>query len=149
MPTPNLYWYIIFGDSGNDYLYGGSGNDTLLGSTGNDYLSGSSGNDILNGYGSGTEYDTLSGGDGKDTFLLGNTSSIFYLGAGHATITDFDWREYDKFQAYGSIDNYSLNQSSNVSGGSALDTQIYYRGDLIGVVQDTTDVLLRADFNFV
>lgn len=151
----------VVGYGGNDYLYGGDGNDVLgdwyHGESGNDYLSGGAGNDTLYGYGGGTEYDTLIGGGGADKFVLGQETTSFvsgyayYLGNGYATITDFNWAEGDKFQVFGSISDYSLNQSYNWSGGSALDTAIYYKGDLIGVVQDRSgsQVLLSADFNFV
>ncbi|WP_293081713.1 calcium-binding protein [Moorena sp. SIO4A1] len=151
----------LSGSSGHDSLKGESGHDTLLGGTGTDTLVGGSGNDILNGYG-GTigEYDILSGDysssqpgvqssyDGADTFVLGNAFGAFYLGSGYATITDFYWSEGDKFQVYGSSSDYSLS-FQNWSGSSAKDTLIYYKNDLIGVVEDTTNVVTSADFNFV
>jgi Ca2+-binding RTX toxin-like protein len=132
-------------------LYGESGNDYLSGWSGNDYLSGGNGNDILDGYAeTGTEFDTLLGGAGADTFVLGGPSwGISYLGSGHATITDFYWAEGDKFQVTGNASNYSLGYSQDLSGSTALDTGIYYNGDLIAVVQDTTNVLLPNDFIFV
>ena len=141
----------LYGESGNDILYGESGNDYLSGWSGNDYLSGGNGNDILDGYAeTGTEFDTLLGGAGADTFVLGGPSwGISYLGSGHATITDFYWAEGDKFQVTGNASNYSLGYSQDLSGSTALDTGIYYNGDLIAVVQDTTNVLLPNDFIFV
>ncbi len=36
----------------------------------------------------------------------------------------------------GNLSDYSLDKSSNYSGGSAWDTGIYYQNDLIAVVQD-------------
>jgi Ca2+-binding RTX toxin-like protein len=139
----------IDGGTGNDVLYGESGNDVLYGWSGNDYLSGGTGNDRLDGYAtSGTEYDTLLGGIGADTFDLGGSSwGVSYLGSGYATITDFYWGEGDKFEVMGSFNNYSLGYSQNFSGSSILDTGIYYNGDLIAVVQDTTDVILSTDSN--
>jgi Ca2+-binding RTX toxin-like protein len=151
----------LSGSFGNDSLNGESGNDTLLGGTGTDTLVGGSGHDSLNAYGGTTgEYDILSGdysssqpsfkgsSDGADTFVLGNAFGAFYLGSGYATITDFYWYEGDKFQVHGSASDYSLG-FYNWSGGSANDTLIYYKSDLIGVVQDTTNVEISSDFTFV
>ncbi|MFB8792147.1 MAG: calcium-binding protein [Potamolinea sp.] len=151
---------FLAGYEDNDTLLGGAGNDTLgdwyHGEPGNDLLDGGEGNDVLYGYGRGTEYDTLTGGGGADKFVLGQetNSSVngyaYYLGLGYATITDFNWQEGDKIQAFGSINDYSLG-TGNWSGNSDLDTGIYYQGDLIAVVQDKSgsDVLLGIDFNFV
>ena len=151
----------LLGYDGNDYLDGGTGNDSLLGEAGTDTLVGGSGNDTLNSYGGTTgEYDVLSGdysfsqpgvqdsSDGTDTFVLGDASGAFYLGEGHATITDFYWFEGDNFQVYGSESDYSLG-FQNWSGSSEVDTLIYYQSDLIGVVQDTTNVIASWDFTFV
>ncbi len=151
----------MYGDDGDDYLDGGTGNDSLLGEAGTDTLVGGSGDDTLNGYGGTTgEYDVLSGdysfsqpgvqdsSDGTDTFVLGDASGAFYLGEGHATITDFYWFEGDNFQVYGSESDYSLG-FQNWSGSSEVDTLIYYQSDLIGVVQDTTNVIASWDFTFV
>lgn len=151
------------GDSGNDVLYGGTGNDTLDGGMDNDWLYGDSGTDKLMG-GSGNdylqgssstwsnsyEYDTLTGGAGADTFALGTWWGNSYVGAGYATITDFSWSSGDKIQVKGYSSQYQL-KSENWGGTSALDTAIYSRStnDLIGVVQDTTNVLLSYDFKFV
>jgi Ca2+-binding RTX toxin-like protein len=141
----------IGGWLGNDQLYGDSGNDTLAGSFGNDYLNGGTGNDRLNGYGSSNsgEIDTLTGGANSDIFELGNTAGAYYLGSGRAVITDFNRIEGDKFQVFGSISNYTLIKNVNWGGSSALDTQILYQGDLIGIAQDTTNVFLTLDFVFV
>lgn len=155
---------VVVGYEGNDTLLGYDGDDTLgdwyHGEPGNDYLNGEAGNDILYGYGGGTEFDTLTGGGDADKFVLGQETKdtgvvivngyAYYLGDGYATITDFNWAEGDKFQAYGSIQDYSLG-TSNWSGSDDLDTGIYYQGDLIAVVQDRSgsDVLLEYDFNFV
>ncbi|MFH7243978.1 MAG: calcium-binding protein [Spirulina sp.] len=136
----------IYGGSGNDVLYGGSGHDYLSGGSGSDLLVGESGNDTLVGYGFGlAEYDTLSGGSGADLFVLGDASGVYYLGAGYATITDFNYLEGDKIQVAGSSSNYSLS-FQNWSGGFALDTLIYFGSDLIGVVQDNTNVIPYFDF---
>ena len=129
----------IDGLSGNDTLYGWSGNDTLLGYDGDDKLYGESGNDKLNGeYG----YDTLTGGAGADTFVLGDSWQVFDQGAGYDTITDFNWVEGDKIQAFGSSSDYTLEQF-----GQGMD--VLYQGDLIAHVENTTNVLLGADFIFV
>jgi Ca2+-binding RTX toxin-like protein len=132
----------LYGESGNDTLWGYNGNDSLFGGSGSDSLLGEAGKDYLNGYGFGTsEYDTLSGGSGADTFVLGDSWGAFYEGNGYATITDFDWYEGDKFVVYGSSSDYSL---SNF--GSGVD--IYYKGDLIAYVENTTDVVIADDFIF-
>lgn len=140
------------GWSGDDYLLGGKGNDEIYGGTGWDTLSGGKGSDYLDGYGGSSyysEYDTLTGGAGADTFVLGNYYGASYLDYGYATITDFKWEEYDTIQVYGNSYDYELDTSYNWSGGTAYDTAIYYQNDLIGVVEDRTDLLLNVDFTFV
>lgn len=150
----------VVGYQNNDWLFGGDGDDDLgewyHGEPGSDYLHGGEGKDILHGYGrnsEGAEYDTLIGGGGADIFALGHetTDEAYYLGDGYATIVDFTWSEGDKIKVFGSIEDYSLDQSYNWTGDSALDTAIYYKGDLIGIVQDKSgsQVLLTEDFNFV
>ena len=137
---------MLRGGKDHDTLYGGNGNDYLGGDEGNDKLYGDYGNDILNGYGFSTdEIDTLIGGDGADTFILGNSSSVFYQGSGfgdYAYISDFYWTEGDKIQVHGSLEDYSL---SDWEGGK----DIYYQGDLIGYIGNTTNVILSEDFVFV
>ncbi|MCA1992580.1 MAG: hypothetical protein LDL41_11190 [Coleofasciculus sp. S288] len=143
--------------TGNDYVDGWTGDDTLLGYDGNDYLVGSEGHDWLYGeagddtligsnpyvWGSGSgEYDTLSGGAGADTFVLGDFYEAYYQGSGFATITDFNWAEGDKIQVFGSASDYSLTPYD-------YGIDIYYQGDLIGYVQNTTDVIPSLDFIFV
>ncbi len=150
-----------YGANGNgldNVMTGNSSNNRFWGNTGNDSLSGGDGDDILNGYGFGfvDEYDTLTGGNGADTFEIGSFADAYYYeeglyGAdGYAVITDFNWLEGDKIQAHGSASDYNLT-TSNWSGTSALDTGIYYQGDLIAVVQDRSgsQILLPNDFNFV
>ncbi|WP_019506863.1 calcium-binding protein [Pleurocapsa sp. PCC 7319] len=133
----------LLGDFGNDILLGYTGNDSLLGGTGNDLLAGEAGDDLLNGYGqTELEYDTLSGGVGADIFVLGDMSGVYYAELGFATISDFEWIEGDKIQVFGSASDYSL---SEFDGGM----DIYYQNDLIGYVENTTDVLLESDFIFV
>jgi Ca2+-binding RTX toxin-like protein len=140
----------MWGEQGDDILNGGAGNDILYGGAGNDILYGGDGKDCLNGYGTGgTEYDTLTGNGGPDTFILGGSWAVSYLGVGHATITDFSNAQGDTLQVYGSQSDYSLGKTANLSGGSALDTGIYYQQDLIAVVQDTTDVNLSSNFTFI
>ncbi len=134
-------------------MEGKGGNDTLIGGPKDDTLYGNEGLDRLNGYGyaiTETQYDTLVGGSGGDTFVLGGSAwGVSYMGAGHAIITDFYWGEGDKFEVIGEASSYSLGFTSNYSGTAALDTGIHYNGDLIAVVQDTTDVILSEDFIFV
>ncbi|NEQ68501.1 MAG: calcium-binding protein [Symploca sp. SIO1B1] len=133
------------GGTGNDTLYGEVGNDSLLGGAGNDSLLGGTGNDVLNGFGGGTEYDTLAGGLGADTFVIGDAFGAYYQGNGYARITDFDWSEGDKFLAYGSASDYSLQQHT-VSGNTG--TLIRYQGDIVAFVQNTTNVIVADDFIF-
>lgn len=133
----------LFGDSGNDILLGYTGNDSLLGDVGTDLLVGEAGDDLLQGYGQTEfEYDILSGGVGADTFVLGDASGVFYKESGFATISDFEWTEGDKIQVFGSISDYSL---SEFDGGM----DIFYHNDLIGYVENNTDVLLESDFIFL
>ncbi|NJK70237.1 MAG: calcium-binding protein [Microcoleus sp. CSU_2_2] len=143
----------LYGGAGNDKLDGQAGDDNLYGQAGNDVLTGGSGKDYLDGFGSGQEYDILTGGTGADTFAVGSAviPSINYLGAGYATITDFKKVEGDKIQLLDlESDNnqYSLG-AGNWQGSNALDTGVFYKGDLIGVVQDTTNVSFQKDFTFV
>ena len=162
------------GDKGDDYLNGGWGHDTLkggdghdniLGELGNDKLVGGDGNDTLDGYGANYvvalglnignprshESDTLTGGHGADTFVLGSQDfghNPYYLGEGHATITDFDRHEGDTIQLLGSSSDYHLSHE-HFSGGGSLDTLIKSNGDLIAVVEDTTHLDFHQDFTFV
>ena len=154
---------LLFGDEGDDTLLGFDGDDSLYGGQGSDQLLGEAGSDVLVGYDGGLEeYDVLVGDlntsepdqmdvtDGGDRFILGDsTLGAYYLGLGFATIVDFYWLEGDRIQVYGSSNNYSLDMTQDWSGGSALDTVILYQNDVIGVVEDTTDVLLSQDFDFV
>ncbi|MGF1542482.1 MAG: calcium-binding protein [Pleurocapsa sp.] len=132
----------LYGGYGNDTLFGYAGNDNLQGGIGNDVLAGESGDDLLNGYGhTEYEYDILNGGTGADLFILGDAAGAYYQGYGFATISDFIWNEGDKIQVFGNIEDYSLYKAD----GS---TDIYYQGDLIGYVENTTNILLE-DFVFV
>ncbi|HEY9669178.1 MAG TPA: calcium-binding protein [Coleofasciculaceae cyanobacterium] len=140
------------GEVGNDTLNGYDGDDTLLGMGGNDYLDGGAGIDRLDGYASsGTEYDTLTGGGGKDYFVLGGSWGVSYSGndyyqGGYATITDWNW-EHDLIEVSGSIYQYSLSYDNYGIGSSAYnDTAIWYGNDLIGIVQDSTNVSIARDF---
>jgi Ca2+-binding RTX toxin-like protein len=97
----------------------------------------------------GNELDTLTGGLGADQFQLGNAAGSFYLNSGgssFATILDFKAIEGDKIRVNGNVFGYTLDKTFNFSGGPALDTGIYKNGDLIGVVQDTTNVFASRDF---
>lgn len=151
--TGNAGKNSLSGGAGNDTLTGGDGNDTLVGGTGNDSLSGGNGIDRLNGYStsltSTTEYDTLSGGAGTDYFILGGSWGVSYQGSAYAIIAD--WNAADDFiEVRGSTSQYSLVTGNFSAGSSASDTAIYYNGtDLIGVVQDSTNVSISRDFVFV
>jgi hypothetical protein len=79
--------------------------------------------------------------------VLGESSGVFYKGSSYASVTDFNW-EYDYFQLKGVASQYSL-QFANWIGGSNKDTAIYNGSDLIGLVQDTTNINFTRDFIFV
>jgi Ca2+-binding RTX toxin-like protein len=137
---------LLIGGTGSDFIDGGTGNDTLLGNSGNDSLLGGTGNDVLNGYGfTFGEVDTLSGGSGQDRFILGDRSQTFYKdSSSFAIITDFRASDGDKIVLNGN-DFYSLSLG-NISGSGALDTLIRLAsGDLVGVIQDTTQVVFNRD----
>jgi Ca2+-binding RTX toxin-like protein len=137
---------LLIGGTGNDFIDGGTENDTLLGNSGNDTLLGGTGNDVLNGYGfTFGEIDTLSGGSGQDRFILGDRSQTFYKdSSSFAIITDFRASDGDKIVLNGN-DFYSLSLG-NISGSGALDTLIRLAsGDLVGVIQDTTQVVFNRD----
>ena len=137
---------LLIGGPGSDFIDGGTGNDTLLGNSGNDSLLGGTGNDVLNGYGfTFGEVDTLSGGSGQDRFILGDRSQTFYKdSSSFAIITDFRASDGDKIVLNGN-DFYSLSLG-NISGSGALDTLIRLAsGDLVGVIQDTTQVVFNRD----
>lgn len=55
----------------------------------------------------------------------------------YAVINDFA-RGGDKIRIGGSFNDYTLETRYNYAGGSAADTAIFYRGDLIAVVANTT-----------
>ena len=145
----------LYGDDGNDILKGYDGNDYLYGGSGNDTLEGEYGNDYLDGGGAFIEIDTLTGGSGSDTFVIGDSTGVGYLGGydyftntdgSYALITDFSAAS-DYIQAYAGA-SYSLGYG-DWSGGYGLDTAIYTGGDLLAVVQDTTNVDIYRDFLFV
>lgn len=138
---------ILKGGAGNDALVGLGGNDTLVGGAGDDILAGAEGNNHLNGYGGGTEYDILISGTGSDTFVLGGSWGVSYQGLGYATIQNWDLTS-DYIQVVGSAEQYNLFHE-DWNGSSILDTTIYYGSDLIGVVENSTDVVMGRDFIFV
>lgn len=144
---------VIVGDGFDNTLRGMRGDDVLVGGAGSDWLDGGKGNDFLNGTNPGVwnagqgEYDVLTGGLGADVFALGDEFEAFYAGLGYALITDFNWGEGDVFQMHGSIADYSLGLD-NWAGGMEQDTLIYYQNDVIGVVQDITNIDPVVDFVF-
>lgn len=136
---------FISGDAGNDQLLGFRGDDHLVGGRGNDTLNGGDGNDRIDGYAtSGRDYDSLYGGEGYDRFVLGGSWGVSYRGLGFATIKDWN-AATDFIEVQGNTSRYQLRRE-NWAGSRAMDTAIYYRGDLIGVVQDTTNVQISRDF---
>ncbi|HEY9658819.1 MAG TPA: hypothetical protein V6C65_10235 [Allocoleopsis sp.] len=146
MATP--YDDVLVGTVYDDYLNGEDGADFLVGDLGSDILVGGNGNDSLIGYGGNFyEYDNLNGGYGADYFYLGTAQfGNYYLGAGYAVIEDFYWQEGDKIAVSGDSSQYSLEKGLNFVGSAALDTAIYKDGDLLAVIQDTTNVIASQDF---
>jgi Ca2+-binding RTX toxin-like protein len=151
----------LTGWDGNDTLIGGNGDDYIAGVSGNDSLEGGEGNDTLEGSNSffPTDLDTLTGGSGADVFVLGSngvgeqtgniTNYIDYQGSGHALIVDFNWRETDKIQVGGEIEDYTLVDSNFGVGTSALDKGIYYNDNLIAVVQDRSGLDVWPMYDFI
>lgn len=138
---------ILYGEKGNDILYGGTYGDALYGGEGNDTLVGF---DSQNSY---IEWDAFYGGPGSDTFVLGDSSKVFYattsnaVGDGWVKILDWDYIS-DYIQVHGSASQYKL-QSNNWYGTSALDMGIFYGNNLIGIVEDSTNINFVRDFKFV
>lgn len=138
----NYYNNTLNGTANNDTIIGNAGNDLLSGGGGDDILTGSNPNAIDSGLG---ELDTITGGEGADIFVLGDSVEAYYQGNGYddyATITDFDWYEGDTIRAHGVAEDYSI---SEYNGG----TDIYYQSELVGYVENTTDVIIAEDFTFV
>lgn len=69
----------LFGGAGNDTVTGGEGDDSVFGGDGADILGGGSGNDTVDG---GSGNDTLDGGDGDDTLVGGSGNDTITGGAG-------------------------------------------------------------------
>lgn len=131
---------LAFGFGGDDTIYGGSGNDTLSGGDGNDLLFGVAGN------------DTMRGGAGADIFGVGgftDSPGTYVDISSVATIADFKRNQGDKISVVGSLSDYSIDQTQNISGWRALDTAVYYQDNLFAVVRDTTQVSLLEDFIFI
>ena len=136
----------VIGGGGDDKLIGNVGANVLAGGKGDDTLIGGGGDDTLIG---GTQYDkdVLTGGNGSDTFVFGNSNGAYYYQtSGFAVITDFQ-SGTDKIQLYGSSSDYTAKYGYWL-GGSAMDTAILYKGDLIARFQDTTNIA-AADINWV
>ena len=143
--------HVLVGDAGNNTLNGTGYNDTITGGAGDDVITGGAGDDVITGsnpdvlHSGAGEYDVVTGGAGADVFVLGDSVEAYYQSHGYhdyVSITDFDWTQGDKFQVHGAAEDYHL---SEYNGG----TDIYYQGELIGYVENTTDVLVHADFSFV
>jgi len=166
---------LLSGGSGNDILTGDQGNDTLNGGWGRDTLEGGDGNDTLCGFFSSafstpnSEFDRLRGGTGYDTFILGLAGGSGYRGDGnYAVIQDYNSR-FDYVQLKGPAINYYLTREvvQGIGWGTitrygqqlGVDTVIRaargnqlgtYEGDIIGILQDTTDFQLTSYYaNFV
>jgi len=145
---------FLAGEAGTDRLFGGDGNDILVGGSGSDILEGGNGMDRLIGvnFNQGQaglgEYDVLTGGTGSDIFILGDWFGAYYAQLGYAIISDFNWLEGDRVQVHGTKADYSLGITDGI-GAAAQDTLMYYQSNLIGIVQDTTNVSLDWNFTYV
>jgi Ca2+-binding RTX toxin-like protein len=161
----NQYWFGTDDSDGDDpgdetqtgldhLKLTGNGNIDGTGNYLSNDITGNNGNNILNGYESITSYndnrdqqDSLRGNGGADTFVLGQSSSVFYREKGskdYVIVRDFNPGQRDKIQIGTDRTNYSFVKSANKVGGGALDTQIFYRGDLIAIVQDNTGISLAT-----
>jgi len=69
----------LFGDGGNDTILGGSGTDVMFGGTGRDSLVAGEGGDTVFG---GAGADTIIGNDGADSLLGDEGDDTFIVGAG-------------------------------------------------------------------
>jgi Ca2+-binding RTX toxin-like protein len=138
----------LLGDKGNDFLSGGFGNDVLAGGAGSDELSGWYGSDTLVGYGGSlNEFDRLTGGGNADVFVLGEYyGNAYYLGAGHATIFDFNRFEGDKIRIHGNVSDYVIVNTLDLNGNGSIDTGIYRNSDLIAILNGTTNFNRNTDF---
>jgi len=107
---------------------------------------------------SGEQFDYLTGGDGNDYFVLGGSINeystanvVYYTGNGSALIQDWD-PILDFIQTPGDASQYRL-EFRNVTGSTALDTEIYYISgainDRIAIIADTTNVSFSRDFRFI
>ncbi|MGB7086273.1 MAG: M10 family metallopeptidase [Phormidesmis sp.] len=144
------YTQQIWGLGGHDSITGSAQSDRLWGGDGNDMLTGGGGDDRLAGSDRivSNEQDHLYGGAGRDSFILGSNQGSFYQGNGHAVIKDWQAGQ-DKILLGRTSGRYST-QFQKLSGGAALDTGIYHNNDLIGVIEDSTNVsVARGDFAFV
>ena len=139
----------LYGGAGNDKIWGENGDDLLYGQQDDDLLFGGRGNDKLSGSSSffSNERDLLWGGSGSDRFVLGSNKGSFYQGSGYAIIKDWEGG-VDKIVLGRSSGRYST-RSQNIRGGAEMDTGIYHNDDLIGVIEDSTNVSSRrGDFVF-
>jgi Ca2+-binding RTX toxin-like protein len=150
----------IIGNGADNRLEAGGGNDTLIGGLGNDSLVGGDGSDRLNGYGTtrtnDSQFDRLTGGTGSDYFVLGGSWGASYVETGDGYAVIQDWNQInDWIEVKGKISQYDLKYTSvGGIGSSAKDTEIYYTDafgnrDRIGIVQDSINVKLKADFKFI
>lgn len=129
---------LLQGDEGNDALSGELGSD----STGNDSLDSYRGSESLPIV-SRVQSDDLTGGTRADPFILGRLNPlspyygfthepiVYYIGEGHATITDFNRSEGDKIQV---ANDFGLLQYSFEFYGSG--TFIRQQGALIADVKN-------------
>jgi Ca2+-binding RTX toxin-like protein len=145
---------VRFEQDENDEIYGDAGDDTLTGGVLDDLLVGGTGSDRLDGAGDSQRYvlssarsrDTLDGGQGADDYILGTRRGVYYQQRGFATL--LNWDQSDRLQLAGNSDQYTLRKTQNIIGTESLDTQILYQGELIAIVQDSTQVF-HSQFEFV
>lgn len=150
----------IDGKGGHDTLHGNQGADMLLGGDGIDVLNGGDNDDFLNGYNAtladyqDTEIDVLTGGGGADRFFLGSNHLQYnvYSRSDYALITDYNRAEGDKIEVFGisskHFQDYNLVQNADLTGNAALDTQIFYKNELIAIVNGNSTMTVGQDLTF-
>lgn len=135
---------ILRGGSQDDTLRGGLGNDSLFGDEGSDFVFGGPGKDLLVGINPSRsnpgvgEIDILTGGADRDNHILGNKNGVFYSEKGnadYALIQGFSQIEDDRFQLFGTPDDYLLADATNYLPISGLAIVEASTDELIGVIQ--------------
>ncbi len=111
---------IIRGNGGDDTISGGGGNDVIDAGVGNDLVYAALGNDRMLGNGGN---DVMRAGAGND-YVVG--------GLGNNNLDD----EIQLFRPRFNRFNYQIRRTVLNFGARTPDTGIFFRGDLVAVIQD-------------